>query len=257
MPILFRPLESAPEAYTREGETRFRRELENYLLRLSSEVNGASSAQSTEASLASKREALILASHGVTTYPNLRPLSDSHLFASVDIAEQREDLQTLGTTHWVTTEDGGDAWTVHESLGWDESNGEFTYTGPFPRSTGSRLFLVNYACNFNGWSTREPCEMKAVVQTNPNDTWGDVAGSMQENLAEAWVQALYVKVASHTMSCSSLVRLFSEGHGSGARSIRMRFGYYIQDGSGGTYSITYGTNPDGISLSIIPADNFQ
>lgn len=68
MPVVFRPLPTAPSEYTQEGEERFRRELENYLLRLSSEVNGASSAQETEASLASKRESLLLATLGVTTY---------------------------------------------------------------------------------------------------------------------------------------------------------------------------------------------
>lgn len=56
MPILFQPLKRADREYTRESEEIFRREVENYLLQLSSGVNDAASAMGTEASLASKRE---------------------------------------------------------------------------------------------------------------------------------------------------------------------------------------------------------
>ena len=101
MPILFRPLESAPESYTREEETRFRRELENYLLRLSSEVNGASSAQSTEASLASKREALILASHGVETYPGREALERSYYLANWTRSDLSVVSRTGSTDDWI------------------------------------------------------------------------------------------------------------------------------------------------------------
>ena len=68
MPILFQPLPVAEDSYSRESESLFRRELENYLLQLSSVVNEASSASDGEASAASKRESLLAVPGGVVAY---------------------------------------------------------------------------------------------------------------------------------------------------------------------------------------------
>lgn len=67
MPILFQPLKRAAREYAREDEELFRREVENYLLQLSSGVNGAASAMGTEASLASKREIFLSPGVSVST----------------------------------------------------------------------------------------------------------------------------------------------------------------------------------------------
>jgi hypothetical protein len=68
MPIVYQPLPVAEGSYGRESEALFRRELENYLLRLSSAVNQALSASEGEASPASKRESLLAVPGGVVTY---------------------------------------------------------------------------------------------------------------------------------------------------------------------------------------------
>ena len=147
MPILFRPLETAPEFYTRESEERFRRELENYLLRLSSEVNGASSAQSTEASLSSKRESLILSPTGEKTYSvnDAVPLERSYYMGTKTVASTTASMAGGGAEHWVTPT----SWTARQADEWAESGGECAYSGAFPAS-GSRRFLVSYTSSFSG-----------------------------------------------------------------------------------------------------------
>ena len=68
MPLLFQPLPSPAPDYDKESESLFRRELENYLLRLSSAVNAVSSASEGEASAASKRESLLAVPGGAVIY---------------------------------------------------------------------------------------------------------------------------------------------------------------------------------------------
>ena len=68
MPVQFQPLPSADLEYSRDSESFFRREVENYLLRLSSAVNQALSASDGEASSASKRESLLAVPGGVAIH---------------------------------------------------------------------------------------------------------------------------------------------------------------------------------------------
>ena len=68
MGVKFNPLPTAPESYDRSQEDIFRRDLENYLLLISSAVNEALSASDGESSPASKRESLLAVPGGVTTY---------------------------------------------------------------------------------------------------------------------------------------------------------------------------------------------
>ena len=68
MAVIFRPLERAEKEYSFETEDKFRKSLEAYLVNLSVETNGAVSRRSAAASLASKRESLLVPTIGLTTY---------------------------------------------------------------------------------------------------------------------------------------------------------------------------------------------
>ena len=68
MPIMWQPLPTAEFEYSKNSEDLFRRDLENFLLLLSSAVNSAQLAQDGEASPASKRESLLAVPSGVTSY---------------------------------------------------------------------------------------------------------------------------------------------------------------------------------------------
>lgn len=59
MGVLFRPIGLPEEEFSQHNESQFRRNLESYLLEIASAVNSSSSANSGEASSASKREMLL------------------------------------------------------------------------------------------------------------------------------------------------------------------------------------------------------
>lgn len=63
-----RSIERAKPEYSQEDENRFRREVENHLFRIISELQLISSGAHTQVSLYSKREALRTAPFGVTVY---------------------------------------------------------------------------------------------------------------------------------------------------------------------------------------------
>ena len=244
MPILFRPLEAAPESYAQDKESRFRRELENYLLRLSSEVNGASSAQATEASLASKREALILASHGVETYPGVEDLERSYCLASNTISVTTTGRSGL-TYYWAKPT----GWTLHTSDEWSESSGNFTYSGAFPAS-GSRVFRVTYAVGVSGWVSLTFWNFLVKVTKIPSGgAEADVAGSsVGGGAGYGGVSAFGVYFSSHSVSASTLVEI--------APGDTLAFQYGSHVSTAGTYNTQFSTtnNGDGIVLSITPAD---
>ena len=243
MPILFRPLETAPEFYTRESEERFRRELENYLLRLSSEVNGASSAQSTEASLSSKRESLILSPTGEKTYSvnDAVPLERSYYMGTKTVASTTASMAGGGAEHWVTPT----SWTARQADEWAESGGEFSYSGAFPAS-GSRRFLVSYTSSFSGYTTVLVWSMLARITKKPDGgSHAAVAGSSHKSNPYGWF-AYIVYNQAHRLSCSSIVEIES------GDVISFQYGNTVS--GGGTPSITRATSGDGIVLTIIPAD---
>lgn len=245
MPILFRPLVSAPESYDQDGESRFRRGLENYLLELSSEVNGASSAQSTESSLASKREALILAPHGVETYPGVEDLESSYFFANNSISFTDSTNSKNGLTEYWSKPT---SWTSRQADEWaeDGTSGDFEYTGAFP-SSGSRRFLVSYSFNVGGYTTRERWRMMGRVRKTPSGgSEADVPGSIQSQLNYATVAFFAARLSSFQISCSVIVDV------SIGDKISFYYGNYVD--TAGTYNIQNTSQGDGVMLAIIPAD---
>ena len=67
MAAKLQPLDNAPSEYGAQGESLFRKTLEEYLFRLSSDVSNIESGQGTAFSLSSKRAMLLMADLGVET----------------------------------------------------------------------------------------------------------------------------------------------------------------------------------------------
>ena len=247
MSIRFSPVEAAPEFYTMESEGRFRRELESYLLRLSAEVNGVSSSHSTEASLASKRESLIVPRLGVETYGESVPLDSSYYMArKLAVYGLPFTIPGGGSVSWGTIQD----WTELQQEYWaeDGTTGDIYYTGSFPPS-GKRRFLVSYSFSITGYSSITYWNMFGrVTKKSPGGSHAVVLGSTQATNPYASAYAFYVYFSYHTLSSSVIVEI-SDGD-----CIAFQYGNSVSGAGTPTIVNQVVGDTDGPTISIVPVD---
>lgn len=82
MALQFRPVGLPGKEYDQQEESQFRRNLESYLLEISSTINNAESATDGHASVASKRETLLLGDLGAS-FPLLSDLNTNQTISTI------------------------------------------------------------------------------------------------------------------------------------------------------------------------------
>ena len=150
---------------------------------------------------------------------------------------------TAATENWGTVLTG---WNLREVENWEESSGEFQYTGAFPTS-GTRKFLLSYDYTIYANSSRSFVKMLGRITRDTGSGHAVVPGS---SASTDWysVLAFFGYHSIFQLSHSSIVSVESDD------VISFQYGTMASAGAAYNVSNIATTEGSGVVITITPAD---